>query len=181
MFPPKWANFGSGPDLKKEEGRDWHNFDNVIQSAGIGTNRFHVWDMTKSPVGQLEHDYTEYFEGGVLNHVICTMNDYSAHQVLINIHRMMKPGAVLTVIDMDLLKVFQSYLDGRIEDIPIEEGDIDDRLCFAISGYGTRDSLYTPKRMEKVLTEAGFRIIMRKEESEFDTRPKESLIFEAIK
>jgi hypothetical protein len=129
----------------------------------------------------MEHTWVESFDGGVINHVLCTMNDYSAHQVLINIHRMLKPGAKLTVIDMDLLKVFKSYQDGRIEDIPIEEGDIDDRLCLAISGYGTRDSLYTPKRMLKILEEAGFRTIVEVDSSEYDTRPKESLIFEVYK
>lgn len=185
MFPDNWANFGCGPDLKaSDEKRKWYNFDSVLQHRNDKADwdkEFHIWDMTESPERQLEHDYTERFDGGVINHVLCTMNDYSAHKALINIHRMMKPGATLTVIDMDLLKVFKSYQDGRSEDIPIEEGSIDDKLCFAISGYGTRKSLYTPERMMKVLTEAGFRIIIRKEESEFDTRPKESLIFEAIK
>ena len=183
----KMANYGCGPDpypMTNEEA--WYNFDIEHRSFMIGDDHSQVWDLTESPdlistTYGTQGYYVEFFGGGVLNHVICTMNDYEAHKVLSNIHRSLKPGGVLTVIDMDLLKVFESYQDGRIDDIPIEEGDIDDRLCFAISGYGTRHSLYTPKRMEKVLTEAGFRVIMRKEESKYDTRPKESLIFEAVK
>lgn len=171
----KAANFGCGPDLKD----GWWNFDSQLQTAGIGNDKFHIWDMTKAP--QLEHDYTESFDVGLINHVLCTMNDYSAHQVLINIHRMLKPEGTLIVIDMDLLKVFKSYQEGRIDDIPIKDGSIDERLCYAISGYGTRDSLYTPERMREVLTRAGFRLVFEKNESEFDTRPKESLIFEAVK
>lgn len=180
-LPPRWANYGCGPDIKSSTDKRWTNFDSKFTWSGYREfsrdDVFRIWDLTKEP----EELHVEHYHGGVLNHVLCTMNDYQAHQALINIHRTLKPGATLTVIDMDLLKVFKSYEEGRINDIPIDEGSIDDRLCFAISGYGTRHSLYTPQRMEKVLTEAGFRIIMRKEESEFDTRPKESLIFEATK
>jgi hypothetical protein len=173
MLPPRMANYGAGFDVKEDsEKARWYNFDTKIRQGVI------FWDMT---MNNPNDDYTEKFDGGVINHVLCTMNDYQAHLALVNIHRTLKPGATLTVIDMDLLKVFDSYQEGRIEDIPIEEGSIDDRLCCAISGYGTRKSLYTPKRMETVLIEAGFRIVKRKESSEYDTRPKESLIFEATK
>ncbi len=182
MLPPRWANYGCGPDWMRDTAeKRWINFDSRMDWAGYrtlnSTDQFKLWDMTKAP----EDQWVEWFHGGVLNHVLCTMNDYNAHQVLINIHRTLKPGAKLTVIEMDLLKVFKSYEEGRVNDIPISEGTIDDRFCFAISGYGTRNSVYTPARMEKVLTEAGFRVIIRKEESEYDTRPKESLIFEATK
>lgn len=129
-----------------------------------------------------EHlDAIDKFDFILVSHVLCTMKPSDADKVMANCHKWLKVGGKIELIDMDLLKVFASYQEGRVEDIPIEEGDIDDRLCFAISGYGTRLSLYTPERMEKVLTEAGFQTIMKKEESEFDTRPKESLIFEATK
>jgi hypothetical protein len=82
---------------------------------------------------------------------------------------------------MDILKVFKAYQEGRQEDIPIEFGEIDDRLCEAISGYGTRNSLYTPRRMMRVLESAGFRTIVEVEGSEHDLRPKESLVIEAYK
>jgi SAM-dependent methyltransferase len=177
-----YANFGSGPDIKKStKGVRWINFDRVLQSSEIGSRDFHVWDMTEDPQGQMEHSWIENFDRGVLNHVLCTMNDYSAHRVLINIHRMLKPGASLIVIDMNILEVFKSYQEGRVEDIPIKEGSIDDRLCFAISGYGTRLSLYTPERMRKVLEEAGFRVVEEMLESEYDTRVNESLVFRATK
>lgn len=178
MFPFKFANYGSGPDLKEStEEEKWYNFDSIFVNGSIGNDSFHYWDMTQTP----EDKYIERFDGGVINHVLCTMNDYLVHKALINIHRTLKPGAKLVVIDMDLLKVFKSYEEGRSEDIPIDEGSIDDKLCFAISGYSTRDSLYTPARMAKVLEEAGFRKVVQLESSEYDTRPKESLVFEATK
>lgn len=178
MLPPRFANYGSGPDLKQDEGnKRWDNFDSVVISDGIGKDNFHLWNLKDTP----DNWAVECFDGGLINHVLCTMTDEAAHRVLINIHRTLKPGAILTVIDMDLLKVFSSYREGRSEDIPIKEGTIDDKLCFAISGYGTRKSLYTPERMRDVLTDAGFRVIWKVEHSEYDTRPKESLVFEAMK
>lgn len=168
-------NAGCGYDLKEEDG--WLNTDTEVR--GVGEN-FRLWDMTEAP-NTLEYDLTERFDFILVNHVLCTMNDWKVHQALLNLHRCLKPGGTLQVIDMDLLKVFKSYEENRLEDIPITEGDFDDRLCLAISGYGTRDSLYTCGRMHNVLTEAGFRVINNIGESEFDTRPKESLVFEAIK
>ncbi len=110
-----------------------------------------------------------------------SMNHVLVYRALINLHRCLKPGGVLQIIDMDLLKVIKSYQEGRYEDIPIEEGSPDAKLCNAISGYSTRNSLYTPERLKEVLTEAGFREIRVLENSEYDTRPKESLVLEAIK
>ncbi len=181
------ANFGCGPDpYESNENERWYNFDKEFKQFMIGDDYSQPWDLTVSPdlistSGGNQGYFVEHFDGGVINHVLCTMNDYLAHKVLTNIHRSLKPGGELTVIDMDLNKVIQSYQDGRIDDIPIEEGSIDDRLCFAISGYGTRKSLYTIERMRKVLEEAGFRIHAYQESSKYDTRPKESLVFKAIK
>lgn len=168
-------NAGCGYDLINDEG--WLNTDKELR--GVQEN-FRIWNLTDAP-NTLEHDLTERFEFILVNHVLCTMNDYLVHQALINLHRCLKPGGTLQVIDMDIRKVFTSYLYGDIGAIPIEEGDIDDRLCLAISGYGTRDSLYTPKRMHTVLESAGFREIRQIGMSDYDTRPQESLIFKATK
>jgi SAM-dependent methyltransferase len=167
------ANIGCGFDIKS----GWTNIDNVHRTSREGAD-FQLYDITEE---QFPDNFKEQFDFALLNHTLCTMNDFSAHEALINIHRTLKPGGKLQVIDMDLLKVFKAYQEGRIHDIPITEGSIDDRLCLAISGYGTRLSLYTPLRMCKVLVEAGFRIVLPINESEYDTRPFESLIVEAVK
>lgn len=180
------ANFGCANDPIYEEGVDWYNFDKEFKDFMIKDDFSQVWDLTESPdVHTSRHGtrgrYVEFFDEALINHVLCTMNDYNAHKVLTNIHRSLKPGGELTIIDMDLNKVIEAYQEGRIDDIPIEEGSIDDRLCFAISGYGTRLSLYTIERMRKVIEEAGFRVSAYQPSSKYDTRPKESLIFKAIK
>lgn len=168
-------NAGCGPSLINEEG--WLNVDNHYVDH---SDNFRLWDITKSPT-ELEHDLTERFDFILVNHVLCTMGDYNVHQALINLHRCLKPNGILQVIDMDLLKVFESFEEGRYDDIPIEEGNPDFKLCMAISGYGTRKSLFTHKRMIDELISAGFREQKIVSESQYDTRPKESLIIEAIK
>ncbi len=169
-------NAGCGPDLINDEG--WLNVDNHF--SGVADN-FRLWDITTSPT-ELEHDLTERFDFILVNHVLCTMNPYQVHQALINLHRCLKPGGRLQVIDMDLLKVIQSFQDGRYDDIPIEEGDPHEKLCYAISGYGTRKSLFTTHSLYLELQRAGFRsVIWNAKDSEYDTRPKESLVIEADK
>lgn len=182
----RMANFGCANDPIYEDGVEWYNFDKEHKSFMIQDDNSDVWDLTESPDLKVSRHgtqgrYVEFFDGGVINHVLCTMNDHLAHKVLANIHRSLKPGGELTVVDMDLNKVIAAYQEGRSNDIPIDEGSIDDKLCFAISGYGTRLSLYTIERMRKVLTEAGFQIHAYQESSKYDTRPKESLVFRAIK
>lgn len=168
-------NAGCGPDLINEEG--WLNVDNHF--SGVAEN-FRIWDITTPPT-DLEHDLTERFDFILVNHVLCTMPPYSVHQALINLHRCLKPGGKLQVIDMDLLKVFKAYEEERYDDIPIEDGNSDYKLCMAISGYGTRYSLFTEKRLIDELVMAGFRDYAIVRQSEYDTRPKESLIIEGIK
>lgn len=168
-------NAGCGPDLINEEG--WLNVDNHF--SGVADN-FRIWDITTPPT-DLEYDLTERFDFILVNHVLCTMEPYRVHQALINLHRCLKPGGILQVIDMNLLKVIESYWDGRYEDIPIDEGNGDFKLCMAISGYGTRNSLFTYKRLTDELTTAGFRQYEIISSSQYDTRPKESLIVEATK
>lgn len=171
------ANIGCGYDIKE----GWANFDVEMSSDMITSSATcEIWDVTNSP-DKREHNLTQQFEFILVNHVLCTMNHVLAYRALINLHRCLKPGGVLQIIDMDLLKVIKSYQEGRYEDIPIEEGSPDAKLCNAISGYSTRNSLYTPERLKEVLTEAGFREIRVLENSEYDTRPKESLVLEAIK
>lgn len=117
----------------------------------------------------------------LVNHVLCTLAPQDADKVLRNCYLWLKDGGTLQVIDMDILKIFKSYQEERYGDIPIQDGNSDWKLCMALSGYGTRLSLYTPKRMEDAIVMSGFRTVERKRESEHDSRPLESLILEATK
>jgi hypothetical protein len=164
----KW-NLGCGFDIKE----GWFNtnyFSHIPVDGAVYLDALEEHEDMKG-----EFDFI------LVNHVLCTMKDDLALRVLRNCRAALVDGGTIQVIDMDLLKVFKSYEENRLEDLPISEGDFDDRLCLAISGYGTRNSLYTCGRMHNVLTEAGFHMVNNLGSSEFDTRPKESLVFEAIK
>jgi predicted SAM-dependent methyltransferase len=169
----KKMNFGCGPDIKE----GWTNVDVVLRP-----NVF-IWngmDEVTRDGRRIEPQLWDY-DFILVNHVLCTMKPEEVGMILHRLYDTLKPGGDLVVIDMDLEKVFAAYKEGRYNDLPIEHGTPDARLCNAISGYGTRNSLYTPIRMYEVLAEAGFRLIEQVKRSEYDTRPKESLIFEATK
>jgi predicted SAM-dependent methyltransferase len=166
-------NFGCGPDIKD----GWTNVDIVARPGVFIWNGMSFANISGRRVQPQLWDYDFI----LVNHVLCTMKPHDVRDVLRGLFETLKVGGKIQIIDMDLLKVFKAYQEGRADDVPIEEGDIDDRLCFAISGYGTRLSLYTPERMNNVLKDAGFGLIENIESSKYDTRPKESLVFEAYR
>lgn len=173
MITVKRMNFGCGPDVKE----GWTNVDIVARAGVVYWNGI---DEETRFGRRIEPQLWEY-DFILVNHVLGGMKPEEVAMVLHRLYDTLKAGGKIQVIDMDILKVYEAYQKGHINNIPIAEGGIDDRLCFAMSGYGTRLSLYTPNRMVKVLADAGFREIVQLESSEYDTRPKESLIFQATK
>ena len=163
-------NLGCANDIKE----GWINTDSVYRPE------FHdiveIWDARHS-----RHWNYDDFDFVLVNHVLCTMREEDVHAVLKNCYDMLRTGGTLQVIDMDLNKVFEAYQRGDSDAIPIKEGDIDSKLCFAISGYGTRPSLFTQKRMQDLLMNTGFAKTRSLLESEYDTRPDESFVIEATK
>ena len=167
----RMMNFGCGFDIRE----GWVNVDTNKELLTLNSDIWQ-WDAMREPPTNLRD-----FDFILVNHVLCTMKPDQVNTVLMNLRLALKDGGKIEVIDMDLLKVFNAYREQRPEYIPIEHGNADAKLCFAISGYGTRLSLYTPMRMYDVLKDAGFVQIEQYAESEFDTRPKESLIVGAFK
>lgn len=164
-------NFGCGFDIRE----GWVNVDTNKELLTLNSDIWQ-WDAMREPPTNLRD-----FDLILVNHVLCTMKPHEVKEVLKNLRLALKEGGKIEVIDMDLLKVFNAYTDQRPQDIPIEHGNADEKLCYAISGYGTRLSLYTPMRMYDVLEEAEFEDIQQYESSEFDTRSKESLVFGAYR
>lgn len=158
-------NLGCGPDLKQ----GWINVDSVYRE-GID-----VWDIRHPAVPQ----YLDQFDFILVNHVFCTM-DFAAVKIsLQNIREVLRPGGILQVIDMDLLKAFEAYQNNDGAALPADGKTIDEKLCNHISGFGTRKSLYTRVHLSTLLQEAGFQNVIAKRNSEHDLRPAESLIVEA--
>lgn len=161
-------NLGCGFDIKP----GWVNVDNSLASG------VEYWDAIDNVVPE---QWVNKFDFILANHLFCAIKPTDMGVVLSKIKMMLNPDGKVQIIDMDVMKVIQSYLDKRFEDIPIETGSPDEKLCYALSGYGTRLSLFTPITMYGWLDMMGFHNIKQLESSEYDMRQKESLIFEATK
>lgn len=167
-------NLGCGPDIKE----GWTNVDEAFY---LFNNEYYGkvegWNIKFPP----PDFYCGKYDFALLNHVLCTMKPDDAKKTLDHAYMCLKDGGKLQVIDMDLNKAFETYINDKPEDFPIEQGNIDYKLCMHISGFGTRLSLYTVQHLHDLLMEVGFKSAKMLLESEYDTRPKESLILEATK
>lgn len=168
-------NLGCGFDIKQ----GWTNIDQdqrVMSRYEYGKD-IEGWNVVFPP----PDFYWNRYDFVLINHVLCTMKPSDVNKVLENARMCLKDGGRLQVIDMDLLKAFDDYESGNSSLFPIADGDIDYKLCMHVSGYGTRLSLYTVKHLHDLLIGAGFKSAKMLLESEYDTRPDESLILEATK
>lgn len=166
-------NLGCGPEIFENgyEGYEWRNVDSTYKHENVENIDLRY---DKPLVG-------EGYDFALVNHVLCTMRPEEVDMFLKNVHSILKQGGWIQVIDVDVMKAFGDYLMNDGDGLPIQDRDKDYNLCMHLSGYGTRLSLYTPKRMEDVLSIAGFGNIRQVLKSAFNTRPKESLVFEAQK
>lgn len=166
----KRMNLGCANDIKE----GWINTDSVYRPE------FHdiveIWDARHS----IYWNYTD-FDFILINHVLCTMPYNDVRLVLKNVYEMLKPGGTVQIVDMDMIKAIYAYQNKQENMFPIEGGDIDWKFCMHVSGYSTRPSIFTPALMKHFLIEAGFNKFVIKSSSEYDTRPDESFVIEAIK
>ncbi len=166
-------NLGSGPEVF-DNGymgyEQWRNVDSVYKHPQVENVDLRY---AKPLVG-------EGYDLALVNHVLCTMKPQEVAMFLDNTYDILKPGGTIIVIDVDIMKAYNDYFMNEGKNLPIQEQDKDYNLCMHLSGYGTRLSLYTPQRMADVLSIAGFTKI-RPIETPFNTRPLESLAFEATK
>lgn len=126
-------------------------------------------------------DTVEQFDFILVNHVLCTIPYKDVKVMLKNIHKMLKIGGTVQIIDMDMLKAIYAYQNKHEYMFPIAEGNIDWKFCMHVSGYSTRHSIFTPAVMKQFLIDAGFNKFSIKKKSEYDIRPNESFIIEATK
>lgn len=117
----------------------------------------------------------------LVNHVLCTMNPNYAEAVLRNCYDALKVGGQILVIDVDMMKAYSAYHNKQPELFPINGGSLDYKFTMHLSGFGTRLSLYTKEYMREVLRKCGFINPISYRESEYDLRPKESLVVGATK
>lgn len=166
----KRMNLGCGPEVLE----GWTNVDSVYKPEFH--DKVEIWDA-RHGIMPMYFDYDFI----LVNHVLCTMNHIDVDKVLTNLYDILKPGGKVQIIDMDLLKAIGAHFRMDHSALPAEGKSVDQKLCNHVSGYGTRKSLYTPKLLIQLLKEHGFSEAYQLDKSEFDLRPKESVIVEAIK
>ena len=161
-------NLGCGPDIK-DATDGWTNVDTVSRDG--------VW----------VHDAREAFpqidafDFVLINHTLCTMTPSDAKKVLENVYTALKPGGRVQVIDVDIDKAINAYKFNQGDLFPVDGRTIDEQFLMHVSGYGTRLSLYNHHYLSLLLKDVGFGDVIWLTESEYDLRPKESLVVEGIK
>lgn len=163
----KW-NLGCGFDIKE----GWLNTNGLEHPPVNGAVYMDVLKVDDSMIGKI--DYV------LINHVLCVLSYDEVDRALANILQYLKDGAVIEVIDFDMVKAFENYKAKDHEGFPGFLGSIDEAFCKSIIGYG-RKSIYTPYLMAEKFRHIGFNDVEILSHSEHDLRPKESLIVRAIK
>lgn len=137
----------------------------------------------------------DHFDCVVANHVLhmFSWDDLTA-SALPELRRVLRPGGVLRVIDMDPVKAFKSYDAGDAAALVIPdewERTLDAKFCQYLTWYGTRKNICTSYYLQELLADAGFSHVTIQSPSrtmyesadiiELDSRPAESYFVEARK
>lgn len=137
----------------------------------------------------------DHFDCVVANHVFHSFSwDDLTESALPELRRVLRPGGVLRVIDMDPVKAFKYYDAGDAAALVIPdewERTIDGKFCQYLTWYGTRKNICTSTYLQELLTGAefshvtiqspGHTIYESTDIIELDSRPTESYIVEARK
>jgi len=177
---PRMLNFGCG-DVQPA---GWVNVD--MYDFG----QAHVTDVLDG----LPFD-DDHFDGIFANHVLHVFNwDELGESVLPELCRVLRPGGVLRVIEMDPVKAFRAFEAGDAEALVVPdemEPTLDGKFCLYLTWYSTRQSIPTAPYLRKMMTLAGFSETAATEPgqtmsgtpeiTELDDRAAESFFVEARK
>lgn len=165
-------NIGCGPDIFQNGYmgyEQWRNVDSVYRHPEVEN----IDIRYKSPIAD-NYDFV------LVNHTLCLLTYEEVDSALINLSNVLRRGGVIEVIDMDVLKAIDNLQNCEREGFAGHDGHIEEMFCKHLVGYG-RQSLYTPSTMGEKLKKAGFHNIKILESSQYDLRPKESLIVQGTK
>jgi predicted SAM-dependent methyltransferase len=177
---PKMLNFGCA-DVQPEA---WFNLDK------LDYGQRYIADIVE---GLPFKD--DYFDCVVANHVLNMFSwDDLIGSALPELRRVLRPGGVLRVIDMDPIKAFKAYAAGDAASLAIpdeRERTIDGKFCMHLTWYGTRKNICTSYYLRELLADAGFSHVTIQSPGctiyestaiiDLDSRPAESYTVEARK
>jgi predicted SAM-dependent methyltransferase len=152
---PLRLNLACGTDYKE----GWVNADVVRQWPGARPCDL-VWDARKDPIPFPDDSADEIYAGYLFLHLL---RRYHA-PVLAEIRRVLRPGGVLRVGEVDMEDVFRRYLaehgiDPRLDQLIWgEQGEIHGA---ALTEFDTHVQGFTETTLRQFLTDGGFKDIRR--------------------
>lgn len=99
------------------------------------------------------------FDGAVAHHVLQMVAWPDLVPWLGEVHRVLKPGAVLRLTVPDMLAAFDAYDENNSDWFPIDEkieSSLDGRLCVYLTQAGATRSVFTAPWLLELLSRAGF-------------------------
>jgi ubiquinone/menaquinone biosynthesis C-methylase UbiE len=137
----------------------------------------------------------DYFDCAVANHALHMLNwEELTEQALPELCRVLRPGGVLRIIEMDPVRAFHAYISGDDESLVVPDEwalSIDAKFCQYLTWFGTRNNICTGNYLVELLTGADFAhaalqapgvtMYESKDILELDSRAAESFFAEARK
>lgn len=179
---PLLLNVGCGGDLR---GEPWVNVDRA--DYGDRAVRADLTERLPWP--------DDTFDGAVANHSLQALTAAELPGCLAELHRVLKPNAVLRVLVPDIERALTAVADGDRAWFPNSpEVDTLDAFVAWATWYGHNRTIFTPATLSALLLDAGFEVVRPAAPGitltalvlptrlvELDSRPHESLIVEARK
>lgn len=169
----------------------WHHSD-VQWAKGMQTDR--TWPMDRDWVGPIQDglpwaDAT--FDYVVSHHGLMMLPEPDLVPALVELRRVTKPGGWLRVSVPDIERACRSFLHGARHWFPVEAANIDEAFCRYVTQNGATRSVFTWRRLRRLLDLSGWHLVgadVYPEETrspwpeitDLDSRPDESIFMEAV-
>lgn len=171
---------------------------------GCGPQKRANWDnLDPDPRWKADHPMvlrdvgfeSDLFDLVVANHVLMMIPWPELLATVVEIHRILRPGGVLRIIEPDLIGAFEAFLAGSRDYFPIPDvlaESVDGKFCFYVTQAGATRTVVTYGFLVELCQSAGFSSVVELdpgsstlpdayEPTILDSRENESIFVEARK